>query len=115
MSQKVRTFPPIRPRHLTGRDVDFAFLTESCVARGLLSGCVFAYYRGGVHGAHHSNNFVSVDVAALACPFPSALACVLSSYDAFVPLHYRLMRLTSNDLVYALCAIPCHAQASYRE
>jgi hypothetical protein len=58
---------------------------------------------------------VNVGVAAFACPFPSALACVLFFHDASGPLHYpSKMKQKWNDHVYAFCVVLGLAPVIYR-
>ena len=92
-------------------------VTEFCDVLGFLTDCVSSCYHGDAHEPHHPKHYVSVDVAAFACPFPSAIACVLFFHDASVPLRYLLAKMKQkwNDHVYAFCVLLGLAQVTYRE
>ena len=104
-SQREQAFPPIHLHHLIGHGVGFAFVTEFRGVLGLVTGCDSSCYHDDAHDLHHPKQFVNADVAAFACPFPSALACVLFFHDASGPLHYPLKKQKRNDHVYAFCVV----------
>jgi hypothetical protein len=109
----VQVFPPTRPRHLTWRGVGLVLATEFCDVLGFLTDCVSSCYHGDAHEPHHPKHFVNGDVASFACPFPSALACVLSFHDVSVPLRYLTKTKQKwNDHAYAFCVLPGLAQVT---
>lgn len=93
------------------------FVTEFGDVLGFLTDCASSCYHDDAHEPHHSKHFVNVDVAAFACPFPSALACVLFFHDASVHLRYLSMKTKQkwNDHVCAFCVLLGLAQVTYRE
>ena len=94
----------------------FAFATGFHDVLGLLIGSVSSCYHDDARDPLHLNQFVNVDDAAFACPFPSALACVLFFHDASDPLHYLLKKKQKrNDHVYAFCVVLGLAPVTYRE
>lgn len=99
----MQAFLPIHLHHWTGRSVSLGFVTELCDVLDFLTDCVSSCYHDDAHGPHHPKHFVNVDVAAFACPFPSARACVLFFHDASVHLRYPSVKMKQkwNDHVYA--------------
>lgn len=113
----MQVFPPIHLHHSVGRGVGFEFVTEFYEVLGLLTGCDSSYYHDDARGLHHPKQFVNVDVAAFACPFPSALACALFFHDASGPLHYPSVKMKQkwNDHVYVSCVLLGPAPVTYKE
>jgi len=102
---------------LTGRGVGLGFASEFRDVLGFLTDCVSSCYHDDAHEPHHPKRFVNVDVAAFACPFPSALVCALFFHDASVLLRYLSMKTKQkwSDHVYAFCVLLGLAQVTYRE
>lgn len=113
----MQVFPPTHLHHLTGHGVGLEFVTEFYDVLGFLTGCVSSCYHDDVHEPHHPKHSANADVAAFACPFPSALACVLFFHDASAPLRYPKVKMKQkwNDHVYVFCVILVLVQVIYKE